>query len=286
MEEVKISKFKHFGAKLKPASLLDCITSTECKDEVLTLRKVEDKTLRDKLKSRIWLFTPSALLNKFSDDGLIKHSGFICTDFDGKDNPHINDWQDFIRLLGTISFIAFAGLSVSGKGAFALVPIKYPDKHKEHYQALEKEFENIATIDKQCSNVSRARYYSYNEKPYLNFYADVFDRYIENQVSLNSGYNVSRNIEMLLNKIIEGNINITSKREDWIALSYAFRRIDGGREIFHKLSSFDVRYDFSESDRLFTYAEKTHGFYDERKFFEICKRHGIYLKNSFVNNKK
>jgi hypothetical protein len=46
--------------------------------------------------------------------------------------------------------------------------------------------------------------------------------------------------------------------------------------MFHRLSAMDARYDEAETEYQFD-AVDTNGGYDERKFFEICKRFGVYL---------
>ena len=52
----------------------------------------------------------------------------MCIDIDAKDNLHILDFAACRNDLAKIKNIMYAGLSVSGNGVFALIPIRYPEK--------------------------------------------------------------------------------------------------------------------------------------------------------------
>ena len=115
-------------------NLFDVLTTAKWKHLSDKVRAEKEKAKRDKLKQQLLpAFTPSGVFkeNERKDEGLIKHSGMMCIDIDGDDNPDINDWENVMFQLGKLPEVAFAGLSVSGNGGFAMIPITHPNIHKE-----------------------------------------------------------------------------------------------------------------------------------------------------------
>jgi hypothetical protein len=158
-------------------NLFSFLTTDKWKPLSDKVRNATDKETRSDLKKNLPCCTPSGLFSERNKGGLIKHSGFICVDIDGQDNPTINDWQGFVEELGHLKEVYFAGLSVSGGGAFCLIPISDPKQHEEHFRAIEEDFIRYGIIiDHACKDVSRLRIYSYNDAPYINERAKVYTR--------------------------------------------------------------------------------------------------------------
>lgn len=144
----------------------------------LTTNKYIDKLemVRQGLKTKaevLPICTPSARCEEsFGDDAMVEHSGFLCVDIDEKDN--IYNTIHIKNLLSRYSSVFYAGVSCSGKGVFALIRIN-GDEHKEAFEMLKIFFKkqlNI-TIDGQCGNISRKRFYSYDKDAYVNENATV-----------------------------------------------------------------------------------------------------------------
>lgn len=90
----------------------------------------------------------------------------LTLDFDN--HPDIEEAK---RILATLPYVYYAGLSVSGRGLFAIIPIAAQDltEHKTYFHALEKEMQTLGlTIDKACKDVTRLRVVSYDPDPYIN----------------------------------------------------------------------------------------------------------------------
>lgn len=86
---------------------------------------------------------------------------FIVIDVD-----HINedDIENVKAKLFELPYVILSSTSVSGCGVWALAYIKHPDKAKETYRALSLELAKIGVIiDKQCNNINRLRFLSYDE---------------------------------------------------------------------------------------------------------------------------
>ena len=78
--------------------------------------------------------------------------------------------------------ICYAGKSIGGNGYFLILGIKYPDKHKLHFDYIEQWFKQTSDIiiDKNCSDKTRLRYYSYNDDSYhINENAPILVKYDE-----------------------------------------------------------------------------------------------------------
>lgn len=125
--------------------------------EITELRKSEDKEDRDKIKAKLPAVTVSGVFSERENKKLVRHSGFICMDFDTKSNPHITDWTEARDMIGSLAEVLFCALSVSGRGCFAIIPVAYPDKHVPHFEALKRIFADAGYICDATSDVSRLR---------------------------------------------------------------------------------------------------------------------------------
>lgn len=275
----KISIYKNvYDNSGTTSDLRDMIFADKYKYRVQAIRKIEDADSFREAKKLMPMYTPSGIFSKRSKDGLIQHSGYICLDVDGKDNPDI-DLQAFLGTLRDAESIYFASRSISGSGVFILVPVAFPDKHELHFDALVEDFSKMGIkIDKSGRDVSRARFVSYDPDPIYNPDAKVYNRLLlpkKQEVEFTS---TDTNIEILVKKTIDSGINITASYHDWFALACSLRHVPRGREMFHALSAMDSRYDETQSNKQFDAVLHGHG-YNESKFFEICRRYGITLKD-------
>jgi hypothetical protein len=156
-------------------SLLTFLNSRKYKEEIDFIRLLETKKDRDEKKALLPCITPSGTFTYRNEKGMIKHSGLIQFDIDYKGNEHIDNFEDIVREVGKLPFIAYCGFSASGYGVWGLVPIAYPDKHKLHLQALKNLFKAYdIKVDNAPSNVASLRGYSYDDNAYINHNAETF----------------------------------------------------------------------------------------------------------------
>lgn len=177
----KISLFRSYYEPEPWASIsiLDFISNVVVCDyatEIAELRKAEDKATRDKIKAQLPAVTVSGVFHERKNTGLLRHSGFICVDFDEKQNGAITDWDDARDTIGGLAEVLFCSLSVSGRGCFAIIPIAYPDQHVAHFKALQKIFADIGFICDPTSDVSRLRGLSSDPDATWNEAARTFHR--------------------------------------------------------------------------------------------------------------
>lgn len=166
-----ISCFKDYRTAENPAeiNLVTWLTSEKYADKVKYIRGCEDPDEIKGLKASLPAVTVSGLFSARNMEGLIQHSGLICIDIDRKENPNLVNWHEVPEILAKIPNVAYCGLSVSGNGYFAIIPIRYPEKHVLHFHALYADFLRMGlVIDKACKDVCRLRGYSYDPNPYFN----------------------------------------------------------------------------------------------------------------------
>ena len=75
----------------------------DCREEITKIRATEDKAVRSALKRQLPCATISGMFEPTrSGKNLKEHSGFICLDIDGQDNPNIKDWEQLKWQLAAI----------------------------------------------------------------------------------------------------------------------------------------------------------------------------------------
>lgn len=294
MKNTIVSRFKNYqSTHPENINLWDWLNDDSYKNEVDFIRSINDKIERNKIKSSLPAILPSGIFTKRRADCLVKHSGFICIDIDSGDNPDIIDFCGLRDRLKNITNISYSGLSVSGNGVFCLIPILFPEKHKEHFKALEVCFKKIGVvIDKACSDVSRLRGYSYDKDAYFNenavMFNEVFEykfdasRLQENKIKERSNSNEESTYGKVLkvvNQINQSGVDITEKYNQWfqIGCSLANEFGEEGRGFFHIVSQYHPKYHPESCDRKF--SECLQGNYADigiGTFFHWAKEYGVF----------
>lgn len=279
---VEVSCFRDYVTEDNPAtiSLITWLTSAKYRVQVERIRKETDKAKRDALKAHLPAITPSGTFTKRAASCLVKHSGFIGIDIDWDGNKHIGNYADLKQQITKIRNIAYCGISVSGTGYFALIPISDPTMHLQHFLALEKAFSSLGiTIDHKCKDVSRLRGYSFDEDPYFNDGAAVFTgTYSEPrphrvQYAV-SGDNDASRVESCLNQLTR---DITGDYGVWFELGCALATTFGevGRNYFHQVSRFYDGYTVRGTDHQYDACLKGYQRITVGTFFHHLKSVGI-----------
>ncbi len=173
----EISLFKDYSTSDNPVTvnMLSFLRSEKYADRVDQIRTVADKKQRDQLKATLPACTPSGVFSYRSANSLVKHSGLLQLDIDRGENEELLQSVDLREALADLPYIAYCGLSVSGRGYWALVPLAYPDRHKEQFAAIEREFAGHGiTLDTKPKNVASLRGYSYDRDAYYNHKATPY----------------------------------------------------------------------------------------------------------------
>ena len=275
------------GTRMPLGTFLFC---KEYKDDILRLRAVFDKEKRNALKRSLpqatisGVFSPTRAKNNFS-----QHSGLICVGIDAKDNPDILDWETLKQDLSVLPQIAYCALSVSGKGLFLVIPLRYPEKHLQQFRQLQIDFRKMGImIDSACSDITRLRCLSYDEHPIINENATLYEGvYVEKPKHksfptcfIYEGENTSAEVAVCCRKIQQCGIDITASYDDWLKVGCALATLgESGRSLFHICSRQNAKYNAAKTDKMFTdLLRRNYQQVNIGTFFWMCKQHGITTK--------
>ena len=289
-EQIYISLFKDVKNPLPVADIpltafYDNIINGEFKEEVEAIRETADPQLIKLIKKGLPAVTISGTFNERKSVGLKQHSGRICIDIDGKDNPKIEDWSELRATLGTWNEVEFAALSASGRGVFLVIPISNPKKHHEHFLALQKGFKKEGiVIDSACKDIPRLRFLTYDSEAVYNKDVVPFRQIKEEENKkkpvLSNGHLHSENsLEKTLAEVIYKRIDITENYSDWFAIGSALANEYGeaGRKLFHNLSCLSTKYKPSECDKQFDKCLKHQSNYSAGSLIWLARNHGINI---------
>ncbi len=264
------------------ATLRQFLFSEKHKAEIERLRSIENKDERKQLKSALPMATISGLFSYRDGQHLISHSGLICIDIDGKDNPEM-DVEQAKQQLADFREMAYIGLSVGGKGLFCVIPIAYPDKHGEHFLALQSDFKELGIkIDDQCKDITRARIVSFDPNPYVNEQATTYKATKRKPQPPSKHYShddseeTTRKVYELCKRIQDCGLDITAGYQHWFEVGASLASLgEDGREAFHIVSRQNAAYDNSDTEKKFDNFLHTINNYSIGTFFHICKDYGV-----------
>ena len=255
------------------------------KDTIDHIRSIEDKSERNRLKTTL---LPSGSISvclttressKPLDQRITQYNPLIVLDFD-----NLPDIEAAKQTLASLPYIYYAGLSVSGRGLFAIIPIAAADhtQHKTYFHALEKEMQTLGlTIDKACKDITRLRVISYDENPYINPDCTTYTLYETATPEQDPEETTTEDLEALK---LEEHISLWEEQQiplddynQWITVGMALSRLgEPGRQPFHRVSRFSDKYTAEATDKAFdnfitTTKEITLG-----SFYYICHINGIH----------
>lgn len=283
--DVQISVYRNLRDNVGAVvTIRQFLNSTRHTADIKRLRETTNTNERQRIKSTL----PAATLSgKFSPSravsNLIEHSGFVCVDIDGKDNPG-QDMGQMKTRLSRCENIAYIAFSVSGKGLFCIIPITCPARHGEHVRALQRDFDRIGiTIDTACKDVCRLRVLSYDPEPYENQRAVPYTALYEEPRRACTRYRgadeTMQRIEEVVTACERQRIDITDGYDNWFNVGAALASIgEHGREFYHRLSALNTGYKSAECDRKFDNLQKTCGRIGIGSLFYIAQGHGIDIR--------
>lgn len=210
---IDVSCFANYDspANPRPVNLLKWLISSKYADLVNTIRNIDDKESRDKIKATLPAITPSGLFTYRAKNCLVRHSGFIQFDIDLKGNEAITNYSNLKKELCKISQVAYCGLSVSGKGFWGLIPIVQAEKHNQYFKFIENWFKAIGLIiDPAPKSVSSLRGYAYDPHGYFNHAAKPLKEFciepVKKATPLITFSNKGSNVLQYATKFAEGNV--------------------------------------------------------------------------------
>lgn len=266
--DVEVSGFQSYGdIHPKSVNLLSWLTSKKFAAQIIKLREENAKVERDRLKATLPAITVSGVFAPTrKEENLIRHSGLICIDIDRKGNEAIVNFSELKNELTKLKNVAYAGLSASGQGYFIIIPIKHPEHHKLHFEALKNDLESYGLlIDSAPQNVASLRGYSFDPDAYFNHGAIPYQKMKRGKragekkkvrVIKPVFERPGSTVEKLVSGIVARRIDITASEPEWFRLACAFANEFGeqGRGFFHQISQFHPEYDPAVTNRKFDHA--------------------------------
>lgn len=228
------------------------------------IRQAKTEGEKKKLKAELNVpcATISCLTGKDKSE-IIGYNSLICIDIDKQDNTR--SIADIYKDICKLKYVAYAGKSVSGKGIFCIIPISSDkDKFKQHFLALKEEFEQMGiVVDKNCSNINRLRYYSYDDNKYINPNANLYSKTKEIEINVSKTFNneIGKDEnEKTIIKIINilqankdkiknnKNLDITYSYNNWYRIGAAIANTFGqdGFKYFNAISELSTKYNLYE----------------------------------------
>ena len=285
-QEIEITVYRGVKDRIGHLSTLHDFLTNVNVSAIAELRSCTDAERKRKIKMSLpqatisGIFSPTRLA-----DNLVRHSGLICVDIDRKDNEHIANFDTLIEdVLSRIEEVAYAAHSVSGKGYFVIIPLRYPQLHKAQFEQLVRVFSDMGiNIDRACGDVCRLRCLSYDEHPYINLDVKPFSCiYREPKKShqwCQCGYvesDVEEKVARLCREIAMRHIDLTANYEDWVKIGAALSSLgESGRQWFHLCSSQNSGYNSAECDRKFNNLLRSTRQIGIGTFFYYCRQYGI-----------
>lgn len=258
------------------------------REKIESIRACTTKTEKDRLKKRLPAISTSGVFkDRRKPENLLQHSGFICIDFDG-----IPDMDKAVEQLQNDEYTFALFKSAGGKGLACFVKIDTdPHKHKGAFRRLSDHYSSRYQLfaDKRCSDITRLRFASWDADLYHNPDAKKWTKTAvamlerqEAKLNLNIVATPS-DVEAILEQIESRHIDMTSNYDDWIAIGFAL--VDGfgesGREIYHRVSAIDPRYDPEQTNRKYTNFINTYKDSGIKigRFYNICISNGIQVNS-------
>lgn len=234
---------------------LDAIQSGKWQDQVLNIRRIEDKEQRRASKTLLPNVTISGVFSERTDKACTAHSGFIAIDLDDLGS----EVESTRELLKTDPYIYSGFTSVSGTGLCLLFKID-PEKHREAFEGIAdyliKKYQLI--VDPTGINPSRARFVSFDPDLFINEGSLKFKKYLPKPKARKvvSAIFVQSEFDTVIQSMVSANVSCVEDYRDWrdIAFGLADQFGEAGRGYFHSLSSCSAKYEQSMCDRQYTHA--------------------------------
>ncbi len=272
----------------------NCYPTNPARSEQLFLQYKDEKR-------QLALCTPGGLFAKGGNkEDIIEHTNIMQIDIDATKpteyeskmrelgfvpNAGVKDWQLVKRILSKFPFVAFASLSVSGRGVYALIPIADHRRHEDYWQTLQKVlFRNFRLyLDAKAKGESHPRFVSIDEAAYINRDAEVFDFAKPKLLTCHPSATLTtprnsteEDVFECLRKIEANRIDVTGNYNDWCGIAAALHSQfgDSGEDLFVRFSQFHP--EASESRSRKKYKEcRTMSRISIGTLFKICSDYGI-----------
>ena len=255
-----------------------------CKDVIDLIRTIKDKKARNHAKvTRLPVATISANISTRDSkipliDKIISYNPLVVLDFD-----NLEDIEGARKIIQKLDFVYYCGLSVSGKGLFAIVLIDSNDytRHLDYFKALETLLDSKGLkVDSACKDVTRLRVLSYDDNAYYNescipFCIQDCSNEEEPQESFADDSIDLEKVEAYV-KAWENMEIVLDDYDEWRTVGMALSSLgESGKDFFDRVSRFSSKYAAEDVTAAFDNYLKTTKDISIGSFFYVCHMHGV-----------
>jgi len=249
------------------------------KEYIDRLRQMDDKGVRNKMKMQLPCATISGTFSKRNGGKLISHSGYIALDLDD-----VADCSELIAQLATMDIVAYVGRSIGGRGVYAIVPIAYPHKHGQQWEALRRYLATLGIkVDIATKDITRLRFCSCDTEAQLRDnavpYTGVYEPPRPNPLRASRYEGEDETEARIANccrQIAACHIDLTNDYADWLKLGFSLSELgENGRAYFHIISSQCGKYRQRQCNRKYDDCLRSRRTCGIGYFFNRCKEYGI-----------
>jgi predicted P-loop ATPase len=239
-------------------SFLEGVQTGKWQDIALEVRNAPNKEIKDLIKKKAPLVTPSGSFSERKVDGLRKHSNFIAIDIDNLEDP-----QATKKRIGADPYLYAAFISISGQGLCLIIKID-GTRHLDAFNAIAAYLYNKyqLIVDQSGKDVSRARFVSYDPFLLLNKKSATFKKYLpkKKEPKHPKVMVIKTDFDAMIKQMDEKGINLCEDYSDWVRICYAIvsEFQEHGRDYFHTLSSHSSKYNSIDCDSQFDACLKNH----------------------------
>ena len=138
------------------------------------VREAPTKKEADAIKQELPCILFSGEFAQRNGNGLIKHSGLMCVDFDKYENDEVMLQHRAMLEQNPHFILLFTSPSGNGIKGVVRIPEATKETHPKYFKAFQEKFD-FDYWDKSCSNVDRVCYESYDPEIYVNNDAIIFE---------------------------------------------------------------------------------------------------------------
>lgn len=250
---------------------------------------------RNRLKKEVPAATISGTFTVRNMQGIKQYNGLVCLDFDAKENPTLTA-AEMKCLLAEYEEVAYAGLSVSGSGVFAIIPTNNddPNCHAKVVDILGALFAEDGLIyDRACKDVCRLRFISYDADPVITPNASVFNakavlpkmeaeslrrpRPLTFRTASTGDERNRERVEQYIQCVESSAQDVTNNYDDWYRLGMAIASEFGneGEGYFLRLSQISSKYDHAAAVKKYAELLRNGRSVKIGTFFKILQNQGV-----------
>jgi VirE N-terminal domain/Primase C terminal 2 (PriCT-2) len=248
----------------KDVNLLTWLNSPKHKERVDFIRLCESKEQIKRLKKELPCITVSGQFGGKTTETMITYTGLVAIDVD-----NVANIQATKKTLCELPYVAYCGLSVSGKGLFAIIPLtETKENFKFHFRAIREEMKGYGIEIDNLSDYIRFRYYSYDIEPYFNHNATKYTKMLKPDIryepvifsDIRDG--IRTTLEVQIANIEAKGIDLTVHETDWFIIGCALVKQfgEGGRHYFHRLSMNNPEYNYEICNKKYTHILSKGGY--------------------------